>query len=87
MLVLCESCLPILSKLRDNVSGLKADLTEKDKILMDFSTVATTQAKLISHLWTSGAANWSMTSMGNTTLLWTGSVKNETLAPALTESH
>ena len=46
MLAVCESCLPTLSKLRESVSGLRADLMERDKILMDFSTVAATQAKV-----------------------------------------
>ena len=55
---------------------------------MDFSTVAMTQAKLISHLRTSGAGDRSMTTMDNTTLPWTGSITTETLAPeALAESR
>ena len=84
---MCESCLPTLSKLRDSISGLKADLKQKDKILMDFSTVATNQAKLISHLRTSGVGDRSMTTMDNTTLPWTGSITTETPAPALAESR
>ena len=50
MLAVCGSCLSTLSKLRESVSGLRADLMERDKILMDFSTVAATQAKLITYL-------------------------------------
>ena len=57
MLTVCESCLPTFSKLREIVSGLGADLRERDKILMDFSTVTVTQAKLITHLKTSGAGD------------------------------
>ncbi|KAK0134201.1 hypothetical protein N1851_030244 [Merluccius polli] len=87
MLAVCESCLPILSKLRDSVSGLKADLKKRDKILMDFSSIATTQAKLISHLRTSGAGDRSMTTMDNTTLPWTGSITSRNPAPALAESR
>ena len=83
MLAVCRSCLPILSNLRDSVSGLKADLKQKDKILMDFSTVPTTQAKLISHLRTSSAGDRSMTTTDKTTLPWTGSITNQTPAPAL----
>ena len=45
---------------------------ERDKILMDFSTVAATQAKLITHLKTSVAGDQSMTATDNTTLPWTG---------------
>ena len=47
MLAVCESCLPTLSKLRESVSGLRADLMERDKILLDFSTVAATQASAV----------------------------------------
>lgn len=45
MLAVCELCLPTLSKPRESISGLQADLKERDKILLDFSTVATTQVK------------------------------------------
>ena len=72
--------------LKNEGQHLKADLKVKDKILMDFSTVASTQVKLMSHLRTSGAGDQSMTTTNNTTLLWTSSVTNETLAPALAES-
>ena len=85
MLALCESCLPTLSKLRESISSLRADLMERDKILMVFSTVTTTQVKLIARLKTSGADVRSMTAMDNTTLPWTGSITTRT--PALAESH
>ena len=78
MLAVCESRLPTLSKLRESVSGLQPDVIKRDKILMDFSTVATTQAKLITHL-------KSMTATDSTTLPWTGSITTGILA--LAESH
>ncbi|CAL8263868.1 unnamed protein product [Merluccius merluccius] len=84
MLAVCESCLPTLSKLRESVSSLRADLMERDKILMDFS-VTTTQVKLIARLKTSGADVQNMTAMDNTTLPWTGSITTGT--PALAESR
>ena len=58
---------------------------ERDKFLMDFSTVAATQAKLITHLKTSVAGDRSMTATDNTTLPWTGSIT--TGISALTESR
>ncbi|KAL7405429.1 hypothetical protein ABVT39_000372 [Epinephelus coioides] len=55
MLAVCESCLPTLSKLRESISELQADLKEREKILLDFTTVATTQVKHIAHLTASSA--------------------------------
>ena len=54
---------------------------------MDFCTVATTQVKLISHLRTYSAGDQSMMTTDNTTLPWSGSITNETPAPALAESR
>lgn len=68
------------------VSGLRADLMEKNKILMDFSTLAINQVKVINHLRSSGTGDRSITITDNTTLPWTGSVTTGTPAPALVES-
>ncbi|KAL7385225.1 hypothetical protein ABVT39_017926 [Epinephelus coioides] len=87
MLAVYESCLPTLSKLRESISGLQADLKERDKILLDFTTVATTQAKHIAHLTASGAGDQSVTATNNTTLPWTGSITTRTPTPALAESR
>ncbi|XP_076601118.1 uncharacterized protein LOC143329205 [Chaetodon auriga] len=84
-MAVCESCLPTLSKLRDSVCNLRADLKERDKIIMDFSTVASTQSKLITHMRASGAGKRSMTAADNTTLPWTGSITTGSPAPALAE--
>ncbi|KAL7406155.1 hypothetical protein ABVT39_014107 [Epinephelus coioides] len=83
MLVVCESCLPTLSKLRESISGLQADLKEREKILLDFTTVATTWAKHIAHLTASGAGDRSMMATNNTTLPWTGSITTGIPTPAL----
>ncbi|KAL7370818.1 hypothetical protein ABVT39_012048 [Epinephelus coioides] len=86
MLAVCESCLPTLSKLRESISGLQADLKEREKILLDFTTIATTQAKHIAHLTASGAGDRSMMATNNTTLPWTGSITTGTPTSALAES-
>ncbi|KAL7389827.1 hypothetical protein ABVT39_010506 [Epinephelus coioides] len=86
MLAVCESCLPTLSK-HQSISGLQADLKERDKILLDFTTVATTQVKHIAHLTASGAGDQSMTATNNTTLPWTGSITTGTPTPALAKSR
>ncbi|KAL7394730.1 hypothetical protein ABVT39_003009 [Epinephelus coioides] len=81
MLAVCESCLPTLSKLRESISGLQADLKEREKILLDFTTIATTQAKHIAYLTASGAGDRSMMATNNTTLPWTGSITTGTPTP------
>ncbi|KAL7402648.1 hypothetical protein ABVT39_017917 [Epinephelus coioides] len=87
MLAVCESCLLTLSKLRESISGLQADLKKREKILLDFTTIATTQAKHIAHLTAPGAGDRSMMATNNTTLPWTGSITTGTPTPALAESH
>ncbi|KAL7375246.1 hypothetical protein ABVT39_014275 [Epinephelus coioides] len=87
MLAVCESCLPTLSKLRESISGLQADLKERDKILLDFTTVATTQAKHTAHLTAYGPGDRSMMVTNNTILPWTGSITTGTPTPALAESR
>ncbi|KAL7389653.1 hypothetical protein ABVT39_007802 [Epinephelus coioides] len=87
MLAVCESCFPTLSKLRESISGLQANLKEREKILLDFTTIATTQEKHIAHLTASGAGDRSMMATNNTTLPWTGSITTGTPTPALAKSR
>ncbi|KAL7397751.1 hypothetical protein ABVT39_027343, partial [Epinephelus coioides] len=82
-----ESCLPTLSKLGESISRLQADLKEREKILLDFTTVTTTQAKHIAHLTASGVGDRSMMATNNTTLPWTGSITTGTPTPALAKSR
>lgn len=73
MSAVCESCFPTFSKLKEDIADLRTDLKEKDKLLMDFSAVASSQAKHITVLKSSGYRNRN-TSTNDTTLPWTGSI-------------
>ncbi|CAJ1066478.1 hypothetical protein D4764_13G0012550 [Xyrichtys novacula] len=87
-MAVCQSCLPTVSKLRKSITGLRKDLQEKIKTLMDFSSVATMQTKVIAHLGAYGAGDRSLAgTTNNTTLPWTGSVTTGTPADARADFH
>ena len=52
----CESCNLTVSKLRESIISLKAELKEKEKLIMGFTIIATSQASHITALKNSGCS-------------------------------
>ena len=77
MTAVCESCNHTFLKLKDNISRLKSELSQKDKLVMEFSTIATAQAKRIAILTTSELHAMSyIPSDNDTTIPWPQSIAN-----------
>ena len=53
----CEACNLTVSKLRESIISLKAELKEKDKLILGFTTIATTQSSHIAALKISGCSH------------------------------
>ena len=50
MMPVCELCKPTFTKLWDDIARLKTELAQKNKLVLDFSTLATAQGKRIAVL-------------------------------------
>ena len=50
----CVSCLLTVSKLKNSLESLKSELREKNELILEFTSIATTQAKHLSALTASG---------------------------------
>lgn len=71
----CETCDPTCKKLTDDISRLKTELAQKSKLLMDFSTLATAQAKRLVVLGASELEGMSrIPSDNDSTIPWSTSI-------------